>query len=98
MTHDGRAAPTRTTAQPGPEAIRVSEVLSALTYELWRRLRAPDLRADLAAVEPADHVVLADETRLEHVAEAFALIVDAKSPGPTTTRAAWRRSRPGSAA
>lgn len=48
--------------------------------ELWRRLRAPDLRADLVAVEPADHVVLADDARLEHVAEAFALIVDAKSP------------------
>jgi HD-GYP domain-containing protein (c-di-GMP phosphodiesterase class II) len=48
--------------------------------KLWRRLQAPDLRADLAAVEPADHVVLADETRLEPVAEAFALIVDAMSP------------------
>jgi putative nucleotidyltransferase with HDIG domain len=47
---------------------------------LWQRLRAPDVRADLAEVEPADQVLLADEARLDRVAEAFARIVDAKSP------------------
>ena len=51
-----------------------------LQDELWSRLRAPDLRADLSALEPAGEVVLADEARLDRVAEAFARIVDAKSP------------------
>jgi HD-GYP domain-containing protein (c-di-GMP phosphodiesterase class II) len=38
--------------------------------------RAPDVQA----VEPADRVLRADDARLDRVAEAFAGIVDAKSP------------------
>ena len=42
----------------------------------WASLEAPDVQA----VEPADRVLRADEARLDRVAEAFAGIVDAKSP------------------
>ena len=42
----------------------------------WASLEAPDVQG----VEPADRVLRADEARLDRVAEAFAGIVDAKSP------------------
>lgn len=42
----------------------------------WASLETPDVEA----VEPADRVLRADEARLDQVAEAFASIVDAKSP------------------
>ena len=42
----------------------------------WASLETPDVQA----VEPADRVLRADEARLDRVAEAFAGIVDAKSP------------------
>ena len=42
----------------------------------WASLEAPDVQA----VEPADRVLRADDARLDRVAEAFAGIVDAKSP------------------
>jgi putative nucleotidyltransferase with HDIG domain len=42
----------------------------------WASLREPDVQA----VEPADRVEHADDARLDRIAEAFASIVDAKSP------------------
>jgi putative nucleotidyltransferase with HDIG domain len=42
----------------------------------WASLEEPDVEA----VEPADRVERADDSRLDRVAEAFAGIVDAKSP------------------
>jgi HD-GYP domain-containing protein (c-di-GMP phosphodiesterase class II) len=42
----------------------------------WASLARPDV----AAVEPADRVALADDARLDRIAEAFASVVDAKSP------------------
>jgi putative nucleotidyltransferase with HDIG domain len=42
----------------------------------WASLERPDVQA----VEPADRVARADDARLDRVAEAFAGIVDAKSP------------------
>jgi putative nucleotidyltransferase with HDIG domain len=42
----------------------------------WRSLRRPDV----TPLEPPDHVLVADEARLDRVAHAFAWIVDAKSP------------------
>jgi putative nucleotidyltransferase with HDIG domain len=42
----------------------------------WASLEAPDVNA----LEPGDRVVRADDARLDRVAEAFAGIVDAKSP------------------
>jgi putative nucleotidyltransferase with HDIG domain len=43
---------------------------------LWASLHEPDVNA----LEPADRVQRADDARLDRVAEAFATIVDAKSP------------------
>jgi putative nucleotidyltransferase with HDIG domain len=36
--------------------------------------------AQIAAIEPVDRAVVADQTRLDQVAEAFAKVIDAKSP------------------
>jgi putative nucleotidyltransferase with HDIG domain len=46
----------------------------------WRRLGSDDLVAELSRWEPEDSVLLADEACLDRVAEAFARVVDAKSP------------------
>ena len=48
--------------------------------EFWRGLGRTESRTRVAALEPAERVVLADEARLDRVAEAFARVVDAKSP------------------
>ena len=50
---------------------------SSATSRFWA---SPRRRADVAGVEPADRVERADDERLDRVAEAFASIVDAKSP------------------
>jgi HD-GYP domain-containing protein (c-di-GMP phosphodiesterase class II) len=42
----------------------------------WASLAEPDL----SAVEPPDRVLIADEHRLDRIADAFAEIIDAKSP------------------
>ena len=44
--------------------------------EFWRSLETPDV----TPLEPPDHVLVADDARLDRVAHAFASIVDAKSP------------------
>lgn len=44
--------------------------------EFWRSLQVPSV----APLEPPDHVLLADDARLDRTAHAFASIVDAKSP------------------
>lgn len=58
------------------------EVLGSLRRDakFWNSLREADLRARIAALEPQDKVLLADEARLDTVAEAFARVIDAKSP------------------
>ncbi|MGH7555275.1 MAG: HD domain-containing phosphohydrolase [Longimicrobiales bacterium] len=48
--------------------------------EFWRALAEEDGPSQLAHVEPADKVLVADEDRLDRVADAFALVIDAKSP------------------
>jgi HD-GYP domain-containing protein (c-di-GMP phosphodiesterase class II) len=50
--------------------------------EAWRTISEDnaEARKRLAMLEPEDHVVLADDDRLELVAQAFARVVDAKSP------------------
>jgi putative nucleotidyltransferase with HDIG domain len=48
--------------------------------EFWQTLAGGDVQATLAQVEPADRVLVADDDRLDRVAEAFALVIDAKSP------------------
>jgi putative nucleotidyltransferase with HDIG domain len=46
----------------------------------WNRLLSDDLLAELGRWEPEDAVLIADEPSLDRVAEAFARVVDAKSP------------------
>jgi putative nucleotidyltransferase with HDIG domain len=46
----------------------------------WHRLRSDDLLAELAKWEPRDSVLMADDACVDRVAEAFARVVDAKSP------------------
>ncbi len=48
--------------------------------DFWARLRGDDLLGELSRWEPEDAVLLADEACLDRVAEAFAKVVDAKSP------------------
>ena len=46
----------------------------------WERLRTGDLQVHLAEFEPADSARVTDEEELDRVCEAFAKVVDAKSP------------------
>lgn len=46
----------------------------------WEHVASPDVTAHVAALEPAERVVLADDDRLDLIAEAFGRVVDAKSP------------------
>jgi putative nucleotidyltransferase with HDIG domain len=48
--------------------------------EAWREISDDGARERVRAIEPEDRVVLADDQRLELVAQAFARVVDAKSP------------------
>jgi HD-GYP domain-containing protein (c-di-GMP phosphodiesterase class II) len=54
------------------------DALVALEHDagFWRSLETPMV----TALEPPDHVLIADDARLDRVAHAFASIVDAKSP------------------
>ncbi|MCA9102186.1 MAG: HD domain-containing protein [Planctomycetales bacterium] len=58
------------------------DALLALRSEsaFWQRLESPNPADALSHVEPQDAVMIADETCLDRVAEAFAQVVDAKSP------------------
>lgn len=47
---------------------------------MWRSLEAPDLRTEISRLEPEDQVVRITPERLDLVAQAFAQIIDAKSP------------------
>ncbi len=46
---------------------------------LWECLRAETLPDAIARAEPVERVIPADESRLDRIAHAFALVVDAKS-------------------
>jgi len=46
----------------------------------WDRLLTDDLPSELSRWEPEDAVIMTDEDGLDRVAEAFARVVDAKSP------------------
>jgi HD-GYP domain-containing protein (c-di-GMP phosphodiesterase class II) len=54
------------------------DALGALRTDtaFWASLAEPDL----SGVEPPDRVLVADENRLDQIAEAFARVIDAKSP------------------
>jgi len=46
----------------------------------WRSVADDNLASGLTALEPIEHTIFADGDRLDRVAEAFALVIDAKSP------------------
>ena len=58
------------------------DALQALRHSahFWQSLRDVDPLAQIALIEPADRVLTADDDRLDLVAEAFARVIDAKSP------------------
>lgn len=62
-----------------PALVRVLTTV-ARDAEPWRTLASGDVRAALAALEPRDQVLMADDARLDRVSEAFARVIDAKSP------------------
>ena len=46
---------------------------------IWSDLRSEPLSDAIAAAEPTERAILADESKLDRIAHAFALVVDAKS-------------------
>jgi HD-GYP domain-containing protein (c-di-GMP phosphodiesterase class II) len=48
--------------------------------EFWGALAAGEAELQVATLEPPDRVIAVDDDRLDRVAEAFALVIDAKSP------------------
>jgi HD-GYP domain-containing protein (c-di-GMP phosphodiesterase class II) len=61
---------------------RLVDALLAIRTDgpFWKRLAEEDLFSQIKAVEPDDRVILAGPERLDVVAEAFARVIDAKSP------------------
>lgn len=49
-------------------------------HDFWARLNSPNLIDEIRCWEPEETILLADDTRLDQIAEAFARVVDAKSP------------------
>jgi HD-GYP domain-containing protein (c-di-GMP phosphodiesterase class II) len=62
-----------------PAVVLAAESL-ATDSSLWEDLFAPDLSTRLLARMPDGKAMPIDEDRLDHVAAAFALIIDGKSP------------------
>ncbi|HYH83617.1 MAG TPA: HD domain-containing phosphohydrolase, partial [Longimicrobium sp.] len=62
-----------------PALVRVLESIAG-DEEPWRTLARGDAAAALAALEPEDRMPMAGDARLDQVAEAFAQVIDAKSP------------------
>lgn len=58
------------------------EVFSNLSQfdEFWSPLKSDDLQQQIIALEPKEHIRLADEDYLDRVAKGFAMVVDSKSP------------------
>ena len=46
----------------------------------WELLESGGAEAQVAGLEPPERILAADDARLDRVAEAFALVIDAKSP------------------
>ena len=62
-----------------PELVRALDVMASDTG-FWSGLRSSNLLSDVVSVEPEEQVIVATEERLNRVAEAFARVIDAKSP------------------
>jgi putative nucleotidyltransferase with HDIG domain len=61
-----------------PELVKVMLAVGT-SDRLWATLTSPSLQDAIAAAEPIERAVPADEGRLDKIAHAFALVVDAKS-------------------
>jgi HD-GYP domain-containing protein (c-di-GMP phosphodiesterase class II) len=61
-----------------PELVKVMRALGS-SDRLWSSLRSEELATAIAAAEPIERAIPADESRLDRIAHAFALVVDAKS-------------------
>ncbi|MCW5873241.1 MAG: HD domain-containing protein [Anaerolineales bacterium] len=46
----------------------------------WEKLDSKELITDIGAFEPPDRILHADQDKLDQIAEAFARVIDAKSP------------------
>lgn len=61
---------------------KLVEVLLSIENDtsFWQLVQSDGARAAACLLEPEDHTVLADDERLDRVTEAFAKVIDAKSP------------------
>jgi putative nucleotidyltransferase with HDIG domain len=46
----------------------------------WAKLKSPNLIGEISAYEPEDRILHADQAMLDTIADAFARVIDAKSP------------------
>ncbi len=81
--HDLGVALTMADARTGtwfdPELVRILHTLRGDTA-FWAGLSAPGLHHRIAALEPIDSTLRVEDARLDGIAEAFAKVIDAKSP------------------
>ena len=84
FTADGRAAATQEVqARAGTWFDGdLAEVFTNLAEmdDFWEPLAASDLAKRILALEPEEHIRLADDDYLDRVAKGFAMVVDSKSP------------------
>lgn len=62
-----------------PELVRALESFEG-DGEFWARLSAGEVSELVSEIEPADRIVAVDDAALDRVANAFARVIDAKSP------------------
>lgn len=62
-----------------PDMVQAFRVLAGDTA-FWDDIRNLDVHAMVAAAEPSQFAIIADEPRLDRIADAFAWLIDAKSP------------------
>ncbi len=60
---------------------------------VWSDLHSEPLSDAIATAEPIERAIPADESRLDRIARAFALVIDAKSAFTYDTPTVWRRFR-----
>ena len=62
-----------------PDLVRSLEAFEG-DGEFWARLSSDRIEELVAEIEPAEHVLHVDESGLDRIADAFARVIDAKSP------------------
>lgn len=84
LARDGLASALRVAKQRSgswfdPALVRVVQRLAG-EIDFWAAMTSHNIRERLTALEPQDHLMMADEQLLDRVGWAFAQVVDAKSP------------------